>query len=83
MAETYAPASSGGSAVSDVQDAVQDLRDEGLPIRHLRSILIPDDEMCFHVFDAPSAASVSDVGRRAGIPFERIMPITEFHGHRV
>ena len=81
MIETYTPASGDSSAISDLESAADDLRNQGVPIRYLRSIVIPEDETSFHVFDAPSAALVSDVGRRAGIPFERIVLVSEIRGH--
>jgi hypothetical protein len=42
-------------------------------VRHLRSILVPEDETCFLLFDAPSSAAVRDALRRAAVPFERVV----------
>jgi hypothetical protein len=33
----------------------------------VRTTLLPEDETCFHVFDATSADAVGEVGRRAGL----------------
>jgi hypothetical protein len=77
MVELYAPASTEGSSARAAEDAARSLRDEGLAVRYLRSIVIPGDETCFHVFEAPSAEAVREVSRRAAIRFERIVPVIE------
>jgi Protein of unknown function (DUF4242) len=42
-------------------------------VRYLGSILMPDDEVVFFRFSAPSPHAVQAVAERAGIPFERIV----------
>lgn len=81
MVELYAPASK-GSGAQTAEDAARSLRDEGLAVRYLGSIVIPGDETCFHVFEAPSAEAVREVSRRAAIRFERIVPVVEVHPSR-
>jgi hypothetical protein len=44
--------------------AEQSTRD-GIPTRYVRSIFIPEDETCFHVFQGASARPVSEASRRA------------------
>jgi Protein of unknown function (DUF4242) len=44
----------------------------GMPVEHVRSVHIPDDETCFHFFEAASAEAVGAAGRQAGIVFDRI-----------
>ena len=44
-------------------------------VRYLGSILVPADEIAMCFFDGTSLDAVSDVGRRAEIPFERILQI--------
>jgi hypothetical protein len=43
----------------------------------VRTTLLPEDETCFHVFDATSADAVGEVGRRAGLNWARIVPAVE------
>jgi len=43
----------------------------------VRSIYIPNDEVCFLVFDAISADAVADACTRAGIRFERVVEAVE------
>jgi Protein of unknown function (DUF4242)/Putative mono-oxygenase ydhR len=50
---------------------------EGLPIRWLRAIFVPEDETCFYLFEAGSAELVRAVGERAGISFDRVLEANE------
>jgi hypothetical protein len=45
----------------------------GTQVDHVRSYLIPEDDMCMHVFEAPSLAAVRDLADGAGIEAERIV----------
>jgi hypothetical protein len=41
-------------------------------IRHLASLVLIEDEVCFHVFEAPSAAALQAATEQAGLPCERV-----------
>ena len=43
------------------------------PVRHVRSFFVPEDEMCFHVVEAPSIGTTAELSRRAGLVPERIV----------
>lgn len=43
------------------------------PLRHVRSFFVPEDEMCFHVVEAPSIETTFEISRRAGLLPERIV----------
>jgi hypothetical protein len=49
----------------------------GTSVRYVRSIFVRNDEICFHLIDAPSAADVADVIRSAGIEAQRIVEVDE------
>jgi hypothetical protein len=42
-------------------------------IRFDRSIHVPEDEICFYVFDAPSARDATQVAQRAGLDPIRVV----------
>lgn len=52
--------------------AAEELTREGTPVRHLRSIFVPDDETCFFLFEAASAGAVRDALRRAALACEHV-----------
>jgi Protein of unknown function (DUF4242) len=48
-----------------------------IPVTYLRSIHVPEDETCFHLFEAESADVVYEAGRRAGLTFDRVAAAVE------
>jgi len=56
------------------RSAAEELTRQGTPVRHLRSIFVPEDETCFYLYEAPSVEAVQEVARRAALSFERVMP---------
>ena len=61
------------AAVDRDQRAAEGMTAAGVPVRHLSTILVPSDESCFSLFDAPSADALRQAQERAGIDFERIV----------
>jgi hypothetical protein len=59
-------------AAERARAAAEQLTREGTPVRYLRPIYIPEDETCFHLYEAASAEVVREATRRAALPFERI-----------
>jgi hypothetical protein len=53
--------------------------EQGVGVRYLRSIVLLDEELCFHVFGAPTAESVIEAGSRLGMPFERVVEVLELN----
>ncbi len=58
--------------VRRVRLAAEDLARGGTAVRYLRSIFVPEDEICFLLFEAACAQDVRDAARSADLPFERI-----------
>ncbi|MGZ5403071.1 MAG: methyltransferase domain-containing protein [Nocardioides sp.] len=52
--------------------ATAELTREGQPLRCVRSIVVPQDETCFLLYEAPSAEAVAEALRRAGLRHEHI-----------
>ena len=61
------------AATSRLREAVAAAATRDGPVRHLRSYFVPEDEMCFHVVEAPSLESTVELSRRAGLSAERIV----------
>jgi hypothetical protein len=55
------------------RDAAIMLAASGTAIRHLTSIRVPEDEVCFHLFEADSIESVRIASERADIVPQRIV----------
>jgi hypothetical protein len=54
--------------------AAADLRREGIPVRFLRSLFLPEDETCFYLFEAGSPAAARAAAERAGLSVDRVVP---------
>ena len=61
------------SAIARTQRAVRELVCEGRTIRYLSALVVPEDELCLHVFEADSSATVGELGRRADESFDRVV----------
>ena len=57
--------------------AAEAMSNEGRVIRYLRSVLVPADETCFHLFDAASEDAVAELARRAELRYQRIVEAKE------
>jgi Protein of unknown function (DUF4242) len=60
------------------QTTAEELTREGTPVRFLSTIFVPEDEVCFYLYEAASAEAAAEAARRAELQFERIVvAITE------
>ena len=75
LVEAFAARSRSGEA--EVRKQAQ--RVDGLVagVRHLRTTLLPADEVALHMFEAPSIDALERAGRRAGLQYERIVEALE------
>jgi hypothetical protein len=46
-------------------------------VRYLRTILVPEDQTCFHLVEARSAEAVRAAASEASVPLERIAEAVE------
>ena len=80
LVEAYVPRSrthEARAAGRRARVAAERLSREGMPVRYVRMTFVPDDETCFHFFEAASEEAVSEVCRRAGIGSARIVSAVE------
>ena len=80
LVEVYLPRSRAHEARATggrARAAAEALAHEGVAIRYVRTTYLPDDETCFHVFEAASTDIVEEAGRRAGLGRVRVVPAVE------
>jgi hypothetical protein len=65
-----------GSLEERVRRAAESLTRDGIDVRLIRSVFVPADETCFHLFDAASVAAVCATGERAAMAFDRVSEAT-------
>jgi hypothetical protein len=63
--------------VAQARSAAEAACQAGIPVRHVRSFLAPDDEMCFHVFEAESAAEAGRAAELGELDHDRITEVIE------
>jgi hypothetical protein len=76
LVETYlARGQAGERAARDrrARSAAEELTQELTHVRFDRSIHVPEDEICFFVFDAPSSREAALVAQRAGLEPVRVV----------
>jgi Protein of unknown function (DUF4242) len=77
LAETYAPRLAPGTAAPSAADAAlaaDQASCAGGTVRFLGAILVPDEETCFWLYEAPSADAVRAAMTRARLRPDRITP---------
>lgn len=73
LVESFTPRS---AAVGEIEARARHAA-SGTSVNYVRSIFVRNDEICFHLIDAPSASDVGDVVRAAGIAAERIVEVDQ------
>jgi hypothetical protein len=74
LLEAYTPATAALEPIETAaRRAAAAITASGTPVRYVRSIFVPLDEICFHLLEAPSAEAVHEVAGRAGIVAQRIL----------
>jgi hypothetical protein len=53
------------------RQASDQLREEGTEVQFLRSVFVPEDDVCLHVYRAASATDARAAASRAGLPFDK------------
>ena len=76
LVETYlARGDAGGRAARErrARSAAEELTRQGTRVRFDRAIHVPEDEICFFVFDAPSSLEAELLAVRAGLDHLRVV----------
>jgi uncharacterized protein DUF4242 len=71
LSRTHREAAAAGA--DNAHLAAEELTRHGTPVRYLSSIFVPEDETCFHMYEATSADAIREVAQRAELPFERVL----------
>ena len=61
-----------GTAPGAARAAADQLRREGTRVHYVRSILIPEDETCIHLYRAESIEAVRAAAARASLHLDRL-----------
>ena len=81
LVEAYEPRGRGAEALSVLETraraAAADLSRSGSRTRYVRTMFLPEDEICLHVFEAPSREAVLEAARTAGLTDARITEVVE------
>ncbi|HEV3101583.1 MAG TPA: hypothetical protein VG426_04500 [Candidatus Dormibacteraeota bacterium] len=80
LVETYLPRGRAGERAAcsrRARSAADELTRQGKRVRFERSIHVPEDEICFYVFEAPTSGDAALVAQRADLdPFRVVEAIT-------
>ena len=52
---------------------IEQMSEDGTPVRDISCIFIPSEEVVFSVYESPSALAVAQLNERAGLPVSRIV----------
>jgi hypothetical protein len=82
VVETYVPSEARARFTRTVAAlrAASEGAPDALGIRHVRSFLVPGDEMGFHVLEAGTAIEISRLAEAAGIEIERVVEVVPIDG---
>jgi len=72
LAELFSAADDLDGRSALVQRA-REAAEQSAGVRFIRSIFVPEDEMCFLVFEAESAAAVVHLAKQAALPIDRVV----------
>lgn len=60
-----------------VETCAAGMRSEGTRVSWVRSFFLPESSQTHCYFEAPDRESVVELNERAGLPYERIVPVAE------
>ena len=66
-------ATRGNAELEELARRIAVVAAESESIRYLGSLVLLEDDVCLHVFEAPSAAALVEASKRAQLPHERVV----------
>ena len=57
----------------EIAEAADRLTEEGQRVRLLRTVVIPEDETCFYIFEAGTGEAVREAAARSSLRFDRVV----------
>jgi hypothetical protein len=69
------------AAAAQARSAAEQVSSEGTPVRFLRSIFVPDDETCFHLFEG-TAEAVAEASGRTVTGYGPIVEVVDLPGRK-
>jgi len=75
LVEAYAPAQSEFDGLLEQARRAGESHAAGAPVRHVRSILVAEDETCFHLYEAGSLEAIAQAVSAADIHAQRIVEV--------
>jgi len=81
LAETYTPRLAAAPCAGDVARAATQASGPQAPVRFLGAITVPEEETCFWLYQAPTAAAVRAAMTAAGLHPERITQAVAIRPH--
>ena len=76
MVEAYAPFRSEFDRLEEQARRAGDLQASDRPVVHMRTILVAEDETCFHLYEASSIEAIAEAMSAADIQAQRIVEVT-------
>jgi hypothetical protein len=76
LVETFLPRGAAGERTARerrARSSAEELTRKGTRVRFDQTIHVPDDEICFFVFDAPSGSDAALAAERAGLDPLRVV----------
>jgi hypothetical protein len=78
LAELYLPRSDGAGLTAEVERArraAEELRTQGVEVRYLHAVFVPEEETCFLLYHAASEDAVRQAAHRAVLTVEHVSEV--------
>lgn len=82
VVERYLPGLSRSELLSGLSRLERAAEREESGVRYLDSTIVLRDEACYCRFEGPTEAAIAEANRRAGLPFDRIVPAVTVESER-